>query len=65
MAATVDRQARQSAKRAIKRGARATRHNDAGEATFNEWLDHNLRQLFQVDLEEPLPDEMLRLIRQI
>lgn len=32
---------------------------------FNRWLDERLRRLYEAELSEPIPDDMLRLLKEI
>jgi Anti-sigma factor NepR len=32
---------------------------------FSQWLDQKLRRLYERELSEPIPDDMLRLLRMI
>ena len=32
---------------------------------FNQWLSERLRRLYEAELSDPIPEEMLRLLKQI
>ena len=32
---------------------------------FNRWLDERLRRLYEAELSDPIPDDMLRLLNEI
>lgn len=32
---------------------------------FNQWLDERLRRLYEAELSDPIPEEMLLLLKQI
>lgn len=32
---------------------------------FNQWLDERLRRLYEAELSDPIPEDMLRLLKQI
>jgi len=35
------------------------------DGRFNQWLDERLRHLYEAELADPIPEEMLRLLEQI
>ena len=43
---------------------RRTRPHVPGEH-FNRWLDERLRRLYEAELSDPIPDDMLRLLKEI
>lgn len=48
-----------------KRGGRRSRrprNRLAADETFIKWLDGKLRRLYEAELAEPIPEEMLRLL---
>jgi hypothetical protein len=45
-------------------GARKPRRRVTDER-FNQWLDERLRRLYEAELSDPIPEDMLRLLRQI
>ncbi len=53
-----DRHGRRASRRARLPGARAPRADER----FNHWLDQKLRHLYESELSEPVPDDMLRLL---
>jgi hypothetical protein len=32
---------------------------------FNQWLDERLRRLYEAELSDPIPEDMLRLLKEI
>ncbi len=37
----------------------------ATDERFNQWLDERLRRLYEAELSDPVPEDMLRLLKQI
>lgn len=37
----------------------------ATDGRFNQWLDERLRRLYEAELSDPIPEDMLRLLEQI
>ena len=53
-----DRHGRRPARRQQSSGPRAPRVDER----FNHWLDQKLRRLYEAELSEPVPEDMLRLL---
>lgn len=47
-----------------RRGSRRPSSRGSGEP-FNHWLDDRLRQLYERELADPIPDDMLELLQKI
>ncbi len=37
----------------------------AADEQFNQWLEERLRRLYEAELSDPIPEDMLRLLKQI
>ncbi|MBV8536349.1 MAG: hypothetical protein JO128_12190 [Alphaproteobacteria bacterium] len=37
----------------------------ATDERFNQWLDERLRRLYEAELSDPIPEDMLRMLEQI
>jgi len=47
-----------------RRRTAADRPDGAGEDPFDLWLRHSLHEIFDPALEEPVPEEVMRLIEE-
>ncbi len=46
-------------------GAPRGRRRRAGDERFNQWLDERLRRLYEAELSDPIPEDMLQLLKRI
>ncbi|HEX9466700.1 MAG TPA: NepR family anti-sigma factor [Alphaproteobacteria bacterium] len=56
-----DRYGRRPTRRTHPAAARPRRPDER----FNSWLDQKLRRLYEAELSEPIPEDMLRLLKMI
>ncbi|HTP83486.1 MAG TPA: NepR family anti-sigma factor [Alphaproteobacteria bacterium] len=46
-------------------GGRRGPRRRAADERFNQWLDERLRRLYEAELSDPIPEDMLRLLKRI
>ena len=46
-------------------GGRRRSRPQVTDERFNQWLDERLRRLYEAELSDPIPEDMLRLLKQI
>ena len=54
-----------SERRERRRHGGSRRRRRVADERFNQWLDERLRRLYEAELSEPIPDDMLELLKKI